>query len=133
MRNKYFDVMTKCHTWLKFLNLTNKNGIHLDLYEISNWLFYFMYLLPLNWLFIFCIWFDFDNDFNLTAIIWSTTLSTVAVQMELIFLSLLSQKKLLIELLDRLQILINQSMYSINFFRHFKCLMYMFLNSFSKQ
>lgn len=109
MENKKFTVLKECRTLFKVLHVTNKNGIYLDLYEISNWLFYSMFLLPQNLMLISCLWFVFDNGFNLTKIIWAATLSSALVQMQLTFLSLLSQKNLLNELLDRLQILINQS------------------------
>lgn len=113
MENKSFIVLRECRFFLKILNLTNKTGIYFDLCKISNWFFYFLYLFPASLWLIFSIWFCIDNDFNLKAIIWPLNLMAAVVQMFPILLFLISKKNLLIEIMDRLQVLINKSKWII--------------------
>lgn len=109
MKTKSFIILKECRNLLKIVNLTNKNGLYLDRYAIPNWLFYFLYFLSLNLVFMLNIWFCFDNNFDLTAIIWPLTLMAAYIQMESILFCLVLKKDLLNEMLNRLQLLINQS------------------------
>lgn len=127
--NESFIVLRNCRNLLKILKITDKNGIYL------NGLFYFIYLLPLNLVLTLCIWFCFDNNFNLTAIVWPMNLTAGVVQMELIYFCLISKRNLLNEMMVRLQFLINQSTCVMKVFKTLNicsliycyCYMYIFI------
>lgn len=106
---KYFTVLRECRNLLKIINLSNKNGYYYDTYKISSWAFYSIYLLPLNVLFATNLWFCFDYNFNLEKVIWALNLIAAVTQGLLIFFCMLAKKNLLIEMMDNLQALINQS------------------------
>lgn len=118
MTDRYrFTVLRECRNLLKIINLSNKNSTYFGLYEISSWLFSFTFLFSLNLLLIFCVWFCSDNDFNLESVIWAMNLIAAIVQMEAIYLCLISKKNLLIDTIESLHILTNRSMFVFFFYQ----------------
>lgn len=112
---KYFIVLRECRTLLKILNFSNKHGLYFDAYESSPWIFYPIFSLPLIVMFSTNLWFCFDYNFDLEKVIWALNLIAAVVQGLLIFFCMLAKKNLLIDMMDNLQWLINQSMIFIEF------------------
>lgn len=112
IEKNHFIVLKECRFFLKIINLVNENVIFRKLklnFKIPKWLFSFFYLNSLNSQLILCLLFCSKYDFDLSIVIWPLNISVALIQISLIYYCLLSNQNLILDLLDQLQPIINQS------------------------
>lgn len=104
-----FIVLKTCRTLLKISNLSDEKCIRFKKYNIPAWLFTLICLFTQNFKVILCLWYFFDYDFAFDKIIWPVNVCMTTIQMEAIYVCLIFNKKLLSEILNQFQNIIDQS------------------------
>lgn len=79
----------------------------------SNGLFHFVWFLPLNTMFVLVFLYCADFDFNLLQLIWPVNLIVMGIQIECIYLCMVSKRTVATEAMTQLQSLVDQSTFII--------------------
>lgn len=108
--NHHFIVLKDCRFLLHSLSLTNGSNSFRFFSTIAIIIFYFVLFTPITILFITFVWFAYDQNFDLDNIVWVLNLCVAIIQIELIFVCFVVNKKLLTETMTQLQLLVNQRM-----------------------
>lgn len=115
MANRTFIVLSDCRFLLYSLRLIDERYFHRKFSSISKGLFYLFWFTPQHLLFSSYIWFALDQNFNLDEIVWILNLCVAIIQIDLIFSCFVRDKNLTAEIMSRLQMIIDQSKFKINF------------------
>lgn len=100
---KEFPVLNSFRLLLKYLNLYNKDSVHIGNVRVPDIFIFCLISLPTFYFITLIIWFCIDEHFNMNEISISLAAAVGFLQITLVYIWLTAKKDLLISTIDHLQ------------------------------
>lgn len=110
-----FHVLNSSRLLLKYLNLYNKNNVHIGHVRVPDIFIFSLISLPTFYFIALIIWFCIDENFNLNAISISLAAAVGFIQITFVYIWLAVKKNLIISTIHHLQDVVENRNFFCNF------------------